>query len=83
MPSAPTKNLSVGKIDDRNEHLDAAAFREKVLKDDDNVWVVAFISPECPACKAMAPHWDNLVKSSEVAKRPIKFGYVNVDDATR
>ena len=54
-------------MDDRNKHLDAAAFRNQVLPDDDNVWVVAFISPECPACKAMAPHWDNLVKSAEVA----------------
>lgn len=43
-------------------HLDSSdAFENLVMGDRDNVWVVAFINPECNSCKNFAPQWDSMI----------------------
>ena len=53
-------------------------FKETVLDDKDNVWIVAFISPHCHSCHVLADDWKQLRVKDTVINRKIKFGYVDV-----
>ena len=57
-------------------------FKETVLDDKDNVWIVAFISPMCNSCHVLADDWKELRVKDTVVNRKIKFGYVDVSVET-
>ena len=40
-----------------SEALTAANFEATVVDDTSNVWIVAFINPDCGYCKKLEPQW--------------------------
>jgi hypothetical protein len=64
--------------------LSAANFKESVVDDKENVWVVGFISPSCHSCHTLAGDWRALQDRQTIVNRKIKFGVVDVsiDDNT-
>ena len=56
------------------------SYKNTLLTDTENVWVVAFITPHCAMCKDLAPIWGQIAKADTIGLRKVKFGYVNLDD---
>ena len=48
------------------------------MYDEENVWVVAFIDPECGYCRKLAYQWERVRISKTVRTRRVKLGYVDV-----
>mmetsp|Transcript_5876 Transcript_5876/g.7101 ORF Transcript_5876/g.7101 Transcript_5876/m.7101 type:complete len:136 (-) Transcript_5876:1067-1474(-) len=53
-------------------------FEQTVINDKEHIWVVAFVSPTCHSCHALADEWSKLTSSRAVINRKIKFGYVDI-----
>ena len=51
-----------------------------MLKDDGNVWVVAFVAPRCGSCHKLAAEWEG-IKQTSTPGHNVKFGYVNTSTA--
>ena len=58
--------------------LTIADFKEKVVDDKENVWVIGFISPSCGSCHTLAGDWRALQERKTIVNRKIKFGVVDV-----
>ena len=70
-PKAPKAEAPV-KSPEASEHwgafpyLDSKTFESSVLKDNDHVWVVAFIDPTCSGCQRLAKEWGLLVRQESI-----------------
>ena len=58
--------------------LDASNFYDVVMRDDDHLWVIAFMDPKCEHCARFVPQWAKLKEYRSLQKRNVKFGYVDI-----
>ena len=58
--------------------LEYDSFWDKVMEDDERVWVVAFIDPEDLACQEFSSQWEKLRTYQTLASRQVQFAYVDI-----
>ena len=58
--------------------LDVNTFFNAVIRDDQHLWVVAFMDPSCRNCQRFAPQWNKLRAYESMTSRSIKFAYVDI-----
>ena len=80
IPTAKSNSYSAkppGKWDD-TQKLTLETFKEIVVTDVENVWVVAYIDPRCRDCLILSLEWEKLTQIEEKEMRKIKLGYVDI-----
>ena len=60
------------------ERLDSSNFEDKVINDDENVWMVTYYADWCPYCKPFSPEFANAQNDPALADKRVKFGAVDV-----
>ena len=79
---APVYTPTVVKKDygvwEKYYRLEVEDFKQTVVTDTENVWVVAYIDPACGGCKRLAVEWERLTTVETIRVRKVKFGYVDV-----
>ena len=55
-----------------------------MIRDTENIWIVAYIDPACGQCKKFAVEWERLRTVETIRYHRVKFGYVDITlEATR
>jgi glutaredoxin len=49
-----------------------------VIRDVENIWIVAYIDPKCGACKKFSIEWEKLRTVETIKYKKVKLGYVDV-----
>ena len=49
-----------------------------MIRDTENVWIVAYIDPACGECKKFAIEWERLRTVETIKYRRVKLGYVDI-----
>ena len=49
-----------------------------VIRDVENIWIVAYIDPACGACKKFSIEWEKLRTVETIKYKKVKLGYVDV-----
>jgi len=60
------------------QKLNLETFKEIVVNDVENVWVVAYVDPRCRDCLTLSVEWERLTQIEENTKRKVKLGYVDI-----
>jgi thiol-disulfide isomerase/thioredoxin len=60
------------------EQLDSDNFQNKVVDDEDNLWMVAFYADWCPYCKPFSSEFANAKNDPALVDRKVRFGAVDV-----
>lgn len=63
----------------KTRRFDHTDFLERVLKDDENAWVITFMNPACSSCKKFAPEWDRIQAFEIMRDRNVKFGFIDTN----
>jgi len=53
-------------------------FEQVVIRDVENIWIVAYIDPACGACKKFSIEWEKLRTVETIKYKKVKLGYVDV-----
>ena len=62
----------------RSYKVKEETFEQVVIKDVENIWIVAYIDPECGACKKFSIEWEKLRTVETIKYKKVKLGYVDV-----
>ena len=62
----------------RSYKVEDEAFEQVVIKDVENIWIVAYIDPACGACKKFSIEWEKLRTVETIKYKKVKLGYVDV-----
>ena len=49
-----------------------------MIRDTENVWIVAYIDPACGECKKFAIEWERLRTVETIKYKRVKLGYVDI-----
>lgn len=49
-----------------------------MIRDTENVWIIAYIDPACGECKKFAIEWERLRTVETIKYRKIRLGYVDI-----
>ena len=58
--------------------LEPDSFRKQVLGDEENAWVVAFISPTCRSCTKLSSEFENLALQQSILSRKVKLAFIDI-----
>ena len=52
-------------------------FKRDVMTDQKNLWIVAFINPNCPGCSSLAKEFNKLATYQRNSFRKVKFAFID------
>ena len=61
-----------------SQRLEVENFEQTVIRDTENVWIVAYIDPACGECKKFAIEWERLRTVETIKYKRVKLGYVDI-----
>lgn len=59
-------------------HIEEEKFEQTVIRDTENIWIVAYIDPACDNCQKFAIEWERLQTVETIKYHTVKYGFVDV-----